>query len=131
MRHDLPEIYDDRPLGPRARRRAWPWVLLVLAIAAAGASYWYAHRPEPVTAKQPLPPVRVVRDRPGGKVEEATAVLLLRRHFAPRVPEQCLATIMNGRRGSIYRFIVINSCDHTRLGRWQVDVATKAVTPSH
>ena len=134
MRHDLPDIYDDRPLSPDGRmprRPAWPWVLLALAVAAAGASYWYAHRAEPAVAKQALTPVHVVHDRPGGNVNEATAVRLLRRHFAPRVPEQCLATIMNGRRGSAYRFIVINSCDHTRLGRWQVDLATQAVTPSH
>jgi hypothetical protein len=106
-------------------------VLLALAVAAAGASYWYAHYEPAKPAAKPLPPVHVVRDRPGGNVDEATAVQLLRRHFAAQMPEQCVAAIRNGRRGSIYRFIVINSCDHTRLGRWQVDVGTKAVTLSH
>ena len=129
MRHDLPDIYDDRPLGPRAKRSAWPWVLLALAIAAAGASYWYAHYEPAKPPARPLPPVHVVRDRPGGNVNEATAVQLLRRQFAARMPEQCMATIMNGRSGSVYRFIVINSCDHTRLGQWNVDVAMKAVSP--
>jgi hypothetical protein len=130
VRHDLPDIYDDRPLGPRAKRSTWPWMLLALAVAAAGASYWYAHYEPAKPAAKALLPVHVVRDRPGGNVDEATAVQLLRRHFAARMPEQCIATISNGRRGSVYRFIVINSCDHTRLGRWQVDVRTKAITPS-
>ena len=134
MRHDLPDIYDDRPLsadGRMPRRPAWPWVLLALAIAAAGASYWYAHRAEPAVPRQPLPPVHVVHDRPGGKVDEATAVQLLRRHFASRIPEQCIAAIMSGASGGVYRFTVVDSCQRTRLGRWQVDVKTEAVTPSH
>lgn len=132
VRHDLPDIYDNRPLradGLAPRRPLWPWVLLALAVAVAGASYWYAHYQPASPPKKPLPPVRVVRDRPGGKADEATAVLLLRRHFATRMPEQCIAAIMNGSSGSVYRFTVINSCDRTRLGQWDVDGRTKAVTP--
>ena len=134
MRHDLPDIYDDRPLGPRARRSTWPWVLLVLAIAAAGAAYWYAHHQPARSARQALPPVHVVRDRPGGarsiagaKINEAEAVLLLRRHFD--LADQCLAVIFNGEHGRVYRFTAFNSCDRTRLGQWQVDGWTKAVAP--
>jgi hypothetical protein len=132
MRHDLPDVYDDRPLrGPRPPRRAWPWVLLVIAVAAAAAAWYAAHRPPASSSPAaPPPPVRVVRDRPGGKVDQAEAALLLRRHFAPRVAEHCLATIMNGAAGRIYRFTVVNSCDRTRLGRWEVDVAAKRVSPA-
>ena len=133
VRHDLPDVYDDRPLGEPHPPRMWPWALLVLAIAAAGAAYWILQRetapPKPVI----LPPVRVVRDRPGGartiagaKINEAEAVLILRRHFS--VAEQCLATISNGASGRVYRFTAFNSCDRTRLGQWQVDGWTKAVS---
>ena len=132
MRHDLPDVYDDRPLrGPRPPR-TWLWALAaLLLLIAGGAAYWLLRRqPEKSAAPPAMPPVRVVHDRPGGKVGEATAVLLLRRHFAPRVSDRCLATIMNGRSGDVYRFTVVNTCDRTRLGRWQVDVGTKEVSPA-
>jgi hypothetical protein len=135
VRHDLPDIYDDRPLGEPRPWRAWPWVLLALAIAAAGASYWYLRvqsAPPPAPAKQPTG--HVVRDRPGvtrriagATINEAEAVLILRRHFG--VPDTCIAVISNGQSGRVYRFTAFNSCDRTRLGQWQVDGWTKAVSP--
>ena len=134
MRHDLPDIYDDRPLGPRAKRSTWPWVLLALAVAAAGASSWYLRRESAPVPPARHAPVHVVRDRPGGarliagaKINQAEAVLLLRRRF--NVPDQCLAVISNGEHGRVYRFTAFNSCDRTRLGQWEVDGWTKAVTP--
>jgi hypothetical protein len=135
MRHDLPDVYDDRPLrGPRPPR-TWPWVVAALIIVAGGAVYWYS-RQEKSAKRAPLPPVRVVHGRPGGarridgaKINEAEAVLLLRRHFAPRVADQCLATIANGTSGRVYRFTAFNTCDRTRLGQWEVDGWTKAITP--
>ena len=78
--------------------------------------------------------MHVVRDRPGGarsiagaKINEPEAVLLLRRHF--NVPDQCIAIIFNGEHGRLYRFTAFNSCDRTRLGQWQVDGWTQAVSP--
>src|SRR5207247_4558558 len=99
----------------------------------AGAAYWYT-RPQKSAKPASLPPVRVVHDRPGvtrriegAKISEAEAVLILRRHFG--VPDNCLATIANGASGKVYRFTAFNTCDRTRLGRWEVDGWSKAVTP--
>ena len=134
MRHDLPDIYDDRPLHEARPPRTWPWVLLVLAIAAAGASYWFLRRETVAPKPVKLAPVHVVRDRPGGtraiagaKINEAEAVLILRRHF--NVPDTCIAAISAGPNGRVYRFTAFNSCDRTRLGQWQVDGWTKEVAP--
>ena len=137
MRHDLPDIYDDRPLradGLPPRRPVWPWVLLVLAVAAAGASYWYLRRESAPVPAVTHAPEHVVRDRPGvtrriagAKISEAEAVLILRRHF--NVPDSCIAVIANGEHGRVYRFTAFNSCDRTRLGQWEVDGWTKAVMP--
>jgi hypothetical protein len=131
VRHDLPDIYDDRPLrGQRPPSRTWPWVFGALVILAVGVTWWYIRRePAAPAAKSAAAPVRVVRDRPGGKIDEAKAALILRRHFAPRIADQCLATIMNGASGHVYRFTVVDSCNRTRLGQWQVDGATGAVLP--
>ena len=142
MRHDLPDVYDDRPLrGPRPPRRAPATIASVLALIALGAAVWFflryaraQHAPPPSTTA--APPVRVVHDRPGGarriagaKINEAEAMLTLRRHFAPRVADNCLAVISNGASGRHYRFTAFNSCDRTRLGQWQVDGWTKEVAP--
>ena len=125
MRHDLPDVYDDRPLrGPP--RRVWPWLVLFVVVAAGAV--WYLHEQRPAPPTPTLPPLRVVHDRPGGKVGEAEAALLLRRHFAPRVADRCLATIMNGASGPVYRFTVLDTCDRTRLGQWKVDVTTGIVS---
>ena len=134
MRHDLPDIYDDRPLGEPRPPRTWPWVLLVLAIVAAGASYWYVRRESAPAPAVTHAPAHVVHDRPGvtrriagAKINEAEAVLILRRHF--NVPDRCIAVIANGEHGRAYRFTALNSCDRTRLGQWEVDGWTKTVTP--
>lgn len=133
MRKDLPNIYDDRPLGPPRPPRTWPWVLLVLAVGAAGASYWYVRRVEAPAAPVVKPPAHVVRDRPGvthriagAKISQAEAVLALRKHFD--VPDSCIALIANGESGGSYRFTAVNSCDRTRLGKWKVDAQSGAVS---
>ena len=136
VRHDLPDIYDDRPLrGPRPPRRVWPWLLVVLIVAAGVAAtlWWLRREPTKATTQAPAP-VRVVHDRPGGarsiagaKINEAEAVLILRRHF--KVPETCLAIRFDGASGRVYRFTAFNSCDRTRLGQWQVDGWTRDVSP--
>src|SRR5207247_8526707 len=62
-------------------------------------------------------------------INEPEAVMLLRRHFAPRLSDECIAMMANGASGRVYRFTAFNRCDHTRLGQWQVDGWTKAVSP--
>jgi hypothetical protein len=96
-------------------------VALVLLGAAAG--FWLMqNRPKPKAPAKPLP-VHVVRDRPGGNVQEAEAVRMLRRTLAARgVANECIAVMSHGKKGNAYEMTAVNSCDHTRLGNWRVEI---------
>ncbi len=138
MRHDLPDVYDDRPLRPPRPPRTWPMIVVVVVLIAAGAAaFWYFRqtRPEPAELRANTAPVRVVGDRPGGArriagaaINEAEATLLLRRALARSVRGDCLAIMSRGAAGNAYLFTAFNSCDRTRLGQWKVDGKTRAVS---
>lgn len=136
MRHDLPEVYDDRPLrGPRPPR-TWPLVFSAIALIALGVAAWFFLQPRPAPPPRvDTGPVRVVRDRPGvthklpgAAINQAEAIRLLQRHLGQTVSSECLVVMGKGSVGSAYLFTAFNRCDNTRLGQWKVDGKTRAVS---
>jgi hypothetical protein len=115
----------DEPPSPPAppRRVLWPLLLVVVVVAgAAGGWWWWSRQRKPAPTAKPKPlPVHVVHDRPGGNVQEAEAVRMLRRTLAERgIANDCIAIISHGKKGDAFEMSAVNSCDHTRLGRWRV-----------
>jgi len=114
---------DEPPKPPAPPRRVlWPLIAVVaLALAGAGGWWWWTQQQrKPRAPAKPLP-VHVVRDRPGGNVKEAEAVRTLRRTLAARgIANECIAIISHGKHGDAYEMTAVNSCDHTRLGKWQI-----------
>jgi len=113
---------DEPPKPPAPPRRVlWPLIAVVaLALAGAGGWWWTQQQRKPRAPAKPLP-VHVVRDRPGGNVKEAEAVRTLRRTLAARgIANECIAIISHGKHGDAYEMTAVNSCDHTRLGKWRV-----------
>ena len=135
MRHDLPDVYDDRPLRDPRPRRAWPIALSAIALIALAAAAWFFLRYARERPRFDSGPVRVVHDRPGGAlklpgaaINQAEAIRLLRRQLAQSVSSECLVVMGKGSNGSTYFFTALNRCTHTPLGGWQVDGRTQAVT---
>ncbi|HKR64167.1 MAG TPA: zinc ribbon domain-containing protein [Thermoanaerobaculia bacterium] len=136
------DVFDGRVRRRKDRPSGVLFFLLVVLLLGT-AAWWLARqridsafKPARVETA-PLPNVRVVSDRPGGarratgaKISEAEAVRLLRRHLAEKgTRDECIATKTEAMRGGDYVFTALNSCEHTRLGRFTVDGATGAVTP--
>jgi len=116
---------DEPPQPPAPPRRVWWPLIAVVALAAAGVGGWWwwsaQQQRKPHAPAKPLP-VHVVRDRPGGNVKEAEAVRTLRRTLAARgIANECIAIISHGKHGDAYELTAVNSCDHTRLGKWRVN----------
>jgi hypothetical protein len=136
------EYVEGQAIHPRKPRyRLWLSILAAALVIAAASIVLTKPDLIPlqitrqVTRTDPTP-VRVVRDRPGGAnrgkgaaINEPEAILLLRRNF-PDIKGQCLAILSNGYHDGGYVLSVVNSCDHTRLGKWRVDGKTKAITPA-
>jgi hypothetical protein len=119
--------FDEPPQPPAPPRRVWWPLVAVVAIAllAAGGWWWWSTQQPKTKAKAPAKPlpVHVVRDRPGGNVQEAEAVRMLRRTLAARgVANECIAVMSHGKKGNAYEMTAVNSCDHTRLGNWRVEI---------
>lgn len=142
----------------RASRKTLRNVSILLVILAAAAAAWFVFRDSPYVRDgssrllemfHPSPqhetprfdtgPTRVVSDRPGGErhargavLSESEAVRVLRKHLTSTgekpLKSECLALLSQGSRGSTYFFSAVDSCDHTRLGRWRVDGKTEAVS---
>jgi predicted nucleic acid-binding Zn ribbon protein len=127
------DLYDERMHRPKTRFAPFLF-LLVLALAAAGAAVWWNTRgtvpwqkPAPAPA---VPSTRVVRDRPGGNVNEAEAIRLVRRHLVATagIKTDCVALLGHGFTGGGYVVTANNRCENTRLGKWRVNVKTGEVT---
>ena len=125
-----------RPPARRVAGGGWVAAVAILAIvAAAGGWWWYTRHGQ--FPRLDSGPVRVVGDRPGGvrrgagaAINEAEAVMTLRRHFASQpepVRGECLAIIGRGYSNGYYSFDAVDSCDRTKLGRWRVNGQTRAV----
>jgi hypothetical protein len=125
------DVFDGKVRASSARRPASRMsivvTLLILGAAAAGGWWWwtrYGQIPKPDTG-----PIRVVGDRPGGgSRSEAEAVLTLRHFLATDRRSECIAVISRGYRSGDYSFDVVDSCQHTKLGRWRVNAKTRAVS---
>jgi hypothetical protein len=123
VRHDLPEVYDDRPLRGPQPPRTWPWVLAVIVLIAAGAAGWLYFQRKPAPVAQAAP-VAIVPPK-----DQAAAIRALRLHLAQNAKSDCIALIGAGADGSEYRFNAFNQCENKRLGRWKVDRKTGAISP--
>jgi len=99
-------------------------VLLILAIGAAGYGVWMNRfREEPAEAPKPVaPPVRVVKDRPGGNVTEAAAIRILVAHLVETrgVKRECVVVMSKGFHDHAYELSAFNHCEKTRLGTFRV-----------
>ena len=126
------DLYDERVHRPKTRVALFG-TLLILAFVAGGAAIWWNERdklPERTKTAADVPPVRVVGDRPGGarrsknsKVNEAEAILLVRRHLVATtgIKTDCVALLGRGFARGGYVVTAHDSCTNTRLGRWRVD----------
>lgn len=121
------------PPSAKKRGRTATLVLSLLLLAAAvAAGTYFLTRPAPGAQRHVLP-IRVVKDRPGGarvgggaKINEPEAILRLQRSFA--LKPECIAILSNGYRDGAYQLTAVNRCDDTRLGRWNVDGKSGAVS---
>jgi len=131
------EYVEGQAIHPaKPRYGLWLSILAGAAIVAALSFLLLEQRKAEVAPRRKLPPVRVVRDRPGGAnrakgamLTEPEAMLLLRRHFTD-VDPKCVAILGTGYRAGAYTMTVVNGCDHTRLGKWRVDGKTREITPA-
>ena len=123
MRHDLPDVYDDRSLRPPRPPRSWPWVVLLLVVAAGVGGWWYYS-----IETKPHPPVSRPALKAGPPENEADAFLLLRAHLGKTMKEECVALIRAGSDGKGYFFNAINRCENTRLCRFRVDRKTGVIS---
>ncbi len=129
---------EGQAIAPRKPRIGLALSFLAAALVVTAVSVWMTkphllplpNREKP--AAEP-PPIRVVKDRPGGArrgsgatITEPEAILRLRRHFTT-IKSECVAILSNGYRDGAYLLTAVNSCDGTRLGRWRVDGRTGAV----
>lgn len=137
------DVFDGRaPAHVRSKRqRSFFKVIAVIAIVA-GAVALVLSRPDlvqrftprqlrPAVVETAAPPVRVVRDRPGGarqgagaKITEPEAILILRRSLATSaqpIKNECVAITSQGFSEGAWNLTAFNHCGSTRLGRWKVD----------
>jgi hypothetical protein len=126
----------------KERRTTWRGVLFTAAVTLIlGIAAWYALNEWAAREERSIPsvfapraststaPVRVVRSRPGGNVDEAEAIRTLRRHLASTgVKDECLVVMSNGRSGHAFVLTAYDRCTKTRLGKWKVNAKTGAVT---
>jgi hypothetical protein len=132
------DVFDGRKPRPKKPPSGILFFLLVAAILGT-AGWWLMHqsaKPAPPPPAPPLPSLRVVADRPGGskrvpgaKVTEAEAIRILRRHLvaSTAIRDECLVLMSLPVENGAYRFTAVDTCQHTRLGRWRVDGRTGAV----
>ena len=129
------DLYDERVHRPKTRFA--PFLLLFLiALGAAGAAYWWNTRGAPPAPwKKEAPPVeapstRVVRDRPGGNVNEVEAIRIVRRHLVSTTGTKtdCIAILGHGMQKGGYVVTAVNRCENIRLGKWRVDQKSGEVT---
>lgn len=133
------DVFDGRIRRKREPRK-WGGIfgVLLLLLAAGGGWWWWKTTQEPAPVAPPAAeaPIRVVGDRPGGvrrakggKLNEAEAILTLRRKLAAQhqLKNECVAILSHGSEGGAYVLSAVNSCGGTKLGRWRVDAVTGAV----
>ena len=119
-----------RVVAPPSRKSSRMWILGLLLIAAAvGGFTYFATKPR---AAKPLPPIHVVKDRPGGArvgggaaISEPEAILRVQR--ACGVAPECVATISKGYHDGAYVIEAVDRCKGTRFGTRRVDGKTGAV----
>jgi hypothetical protein len=125
--------FDEPPAPPAPPRRVWWPLVLVAGIVLAGAGGWWwwstttaeSRRPKAVAKPEP---VHVVRDRPGGNVQEAEAIRALRRHLTIRgIPSECVVVMSNGLHAGAYQLTAYDHCKKINLGPWSVDAKTHEV----
>ena len=133
------DLYDERVHRPKTRAALFG-TLLVVAVLAGGAAIWWNERDKLPPREKPAadaPPVRVVGDRPGGarrtkgaKVNEAEAILLVRRHLVATMGlrSECVALLGRGSDRGAYVVTAHDRCTSTRLGKWRVDGKSGAVS---
>lgn len=122
------DVFDGKIRREKRPLSAGLLALLLLAVIAAAAAIWYNRfRPEERTATPATPSTRVVAGRPGDaratSRTQAEATRLLVAHLVAEraVTKECLVVVHEGRRANVYRFRVHDRCEHTRLGRWEVE----------
>lgn len=134
------DVFDERSLRPRTRRRFFVALIVAIAAVAAVSAYLSMPKPDPPpVAKREPAQTRVVGDRPGGarratgaRITEAEAIRLLRSHIASTtsVTNDCLVVMSHGPSKGAYLLTAYNRCDNIRLGRWRVDGKTGNVAPA-
>ncbi len=124
------DVFDGKIRREKRPVSATLLALLVLALVGAGYAVWMNRfRKEPVAPKPQAPPVRVVKDRPGGSprradatVTEPEAIRILVAHLVESrgIRKECVVVMSLGYRNGAYQFTAFNHCEKTRLGKWQV-----------
>jgi hypothetical protein len=128
------DLFDGKVKRERKPISAALLALLLLAIAGAAYAVWMNRfRREPEIVRPPVPPTRVVSDRPGAarkarnaSVTEAEAIRILVAHLVEtrRVKRECVVIMSNGYRDGTYRLTAFNHCEQTKMGKWQVGART-------
>ena len=134
------DVFDGRIRRNREPRKSGGMLGILLLLIAGGAGWWWWTTPHqgapsrtPAVAEKPI---RVVGDRPGGvrraagaKLNEAEAILTLRRKLAAQhqLKNECIAVLSHGNEAGAYVLSAVDSCAGTKLGRWRVDAQSGAV----
>lgn len=135
------DVFDGKVRRKREPRKSGGIAsVLLLLIAAGGAYWWWTSRQQETPRVAPgaaEAPIRVVTDRPGGvrraagaKLNEAEAILTLRRKLAAQhqLKNECIAVLSHGNDGRTYEMSAVDSCAGTKLGRWRVDARSGDAT---
>jgi hypothetical protein len=134
------DVFDGKVRRKREPRKSGGILGIVLLLIVAGAAWWWWTTQHPVGAPATTAvaekPIRVVGDRPGGvrrargaKLNEAEAILTLRRKLAAQhqLKNECIAVLSHGNERGAYVLSAVDSCAGTKLGRWRVDAQSGAV----
>lgn len=124
MRHDLPDVYDDRPLREPRPPRSWPWVVALLVLAGGGFSAWHFWKPAP--PPPPAPAAAAINVPPK---DQAAAMRALRQRLAQTAKSECIAILGAGSDARAYVFTAVNRCENKPLGKWRVERRTGAISP--